>query len=312
MNIAIIIAAHGKVAGKLLETAEIILGSQENISYIDFSPGENIKELNNEFEEKTTSMNCSLGVLFLVDVWGGSPFNVASHLVTRYENYDIVSGVNIPMLLDVLMARNENITIEELASIALQSGQAGVKAWKKPQKSVQSIPNAHLAKSPNDGYMSIVLARIDDRLIHTQVLNHWITQLGVKRIIIVNDELANNIEHQMLIQKVAPLDLMVNVFSVNKMIQTYHNHEYSNEKVFVICTTPNDVLKLNNNHIPIKLINVANMTFKKDKKQVSDSIFVDEQDIIAFKALNKNGIEIECRKVVSDDRINIMNLLKNI
>jgi PTS system mannose-specific IIB component len=40
------------------------------------------------------------GVLFLVDTWGGSPFNAASRIVVDKEHYEVIAGVNIPMLVE--------------------------------------------------------------------------------------------------------------------------------------------------------------------------------------------------------------------
>ena len=50
-------------------------------------------------------MDTSGGVLFLVDTWGGSPFNAASRIAVDKENYEVITGVNIPMLVETFMAR---------------------------------------------------------------------------------------------------------------------------------------------------------------------------------------------------------------
>lgn len=72
MSIAIIIGTHGAAAEQLLKTAEMILGEQSNVAYIDFVPGENAETLIEKYNDRLTGLDTSKGVLFLVDTWGGS------------------------------------------------------------------------------------------------------------------------------------------------------------------------------------------------------------------------------------------------
>ena len=95
MAIAIIIGTHGAAAEQLLKTAEMLLGEQDNVAFIDFVPGENAETLIVKYNEKISGLNTSGGVLFLVDTWGGSPFNAASRIAVDKDNYEVVTGVNI-------------------------------------------------------------------------------------------------------------------------------------------------------------------------------------------------------------------------
>lgn len=83
-------------------------------------------------------MDTSGGVLFLVDTWGGSPFNAASRIAVDKENYEVVTGVNIPMLVETFMARDDNPTFDELVALALETGREGVKALKNRRKNPQN------------------------------------------------------------------------------------------------------------------------------------------------------------------------------
>ncbi|MCE1787212.1 mannose/fructose/sorbose PTS transporter subunit IIA, partial [Enterobacter hormaechei] len=100
MSIAIMIGTHGAAAEQLLHTAEMLIGEQENVSYIDFVPGENADTLFEKYNSKLETLNTEQGVLFLVDTWGGSPFNAASRIAVDKENYEIITGVNVPMLVE--------------------------------------------------------------------------------------------------------------------------------------------------------------------------------------------------------------------
>lgn len=131
--IAIILGTHGKLSEEILKSAKMIYGEQENIASINFLPGEDADSLVTKYEDAVKTLHCEDGVLFLVDLFGGSPFNAASRIAVKNENMDIVTGINIPMLLEVFAAR-EFSTIKELSQIALSSGELGIKALKETLK----------------------------------------------------------------------------------------------------------------------------------------------------------------------------------
>ena len=129
--VAIIIGTHGSFSEQILRSAEMIFGKQENVSSITFETGEGPDDLVIKYKTKLEKMDCKEGVLFLVDLFGGSPFNAASRVVTESENenMDIVTGINLPMLLEVYGARSFS-GIKELVNIAKQAGSEGIKSLK--------------------------------------------------------------------------------------------------------------------------------------------------------------------------------------
>ncbi|VED13989.1 mannose-specific PTS system EIIAB component [Escherichia coli] len=87
-------------------------------------------------------------MLFLVDTWGGSPFNAASRIVVDKEHYEVIAGVNIPMLVETLMARDDDPSFDELVALAVETGREGVKALKaKPVEKAAPAPAAASTKS---------------------------------------------------------------------------------------------------------------------------------------------------------------------
>ena len=69
MTIAIVIGTHGWAAEQLLKTAEMLLGEQENVGWIDFVPGENAETLIEKYNAQLAKLDTTKGVLFLVDTW---------------------------------------------------------------------------------------------------------------------------------------------------------------------------------------------------------------------------------------------------
>ncbi|BFT82036.1 PTS mannose transporter subunit IIAB [Enterobacter pseudoroggenkampii] len=316
MTIAIVIGTHGWAAEQLLKTAEMLLGEQENVGWIDFVPGENAETLIEKYNAQLEKLDTSKGVLFLVDTWGGSPFNAASRIVVDKEHYEVVAGVNIPMLVETFMARDDNPAFDELVALAVETGREGVKALKaqpveKPSPAPAAAPKAAAPAKPmgpND-YMVIGLARIDDRLIHGQVATRWTKETNVRRIIVVSDEVAADTVRKTLLTQVAPPGVTAHVVDVAKMIRVYNNPKYAGERVMLLFTNPTDVERIVEGGVKITSVNIGGMAFRQGKTQVNNAISVDAKDIEAFNKLNARGIELEARKVSTDQKLKMMDLI---
>lgn len=323
MTIAIVIGTHGWAAEQLLKTAEMLLGEQENVGWIDFVPGENAETLIEKYTAQLEKLDTQQGVLFLVDTWGGSPFNAASRIVVDKERYEVIAGVNIPMLVETLMARDDNPQFDELVALAVETGREGVKALKaKPVEKATAAAPAPTAAAPKaaapakpmgpDDYMVIGLARIDDRLIHGQVATRWTKETNVTRIIVVSDEVAADTVRKTLLTQVAPPGVTAHVVDVAKMIRVYNNPKYARERVMLLFTNPTDVERVVEGGVKITSVNIGGMAFRQGKTQVNNAISVDSTDIEAFRKLNARGIELEARKVSSDPKLKMMDLIAKV
>jgi len=314
VTIAIVIGTHGWAAEQLLKTAEMLLGEQENVGWIDFVPGENAETLIEKYNAQLAGLDTSTGVLFLVDTWGGSPFNAASRIVVDKEHYEVVAGVNIPMLVETLMARDDNPSFDELVALAVETGREGVKALKAKAPETPAPVAAPKAAAPvkpmgENDYMVIGLARIDDRLIHGQVATRWTKETNVQRIIVVSDEVAADTVRKTLLTQVAPPGVTAHVVDVAKMIRVYNNPKYAGERIMLLFTNPTDVLRLVEEGVKITTVNIGGMAYRQGKTQVNNAVSVDETDIEAFKKLDARGIELEVRKVSNDPKLKMMDLI---
>ncbi|SUY45626.1 PTS system, mannose/fructose/sorbose family, IIA component [Clostridium putrefaciens] len=128
--VGVIIGSHGRLSEEILRTSEMIFGKQENIQTVTFETGEGSEDLVRKYEVALGKLNKVEGILFLVDLFGGSPFNVATSIAINEENMDILTGVNLPMLLEVCGMR-ESLTLDEIVFNAEESGKLGIKKFEK-------------------------------------------------------------------------------------------------------------------------------------------------------------------------------------
>jgi len=154
------------------------------------------------------------------------------------------------------------------------------------------------------------LARIDDRLIHGQVATVWAKVAKAQRIIVVSKEVDGDQIRKTLVKQAAPPGIKVNIVDVEKAIKVYNNPKYEKETVFYLFTNPSEVVEIIKGGVPIKSVNVGGMQFKAGRKQITKAISVGAEDITAFNELKILGVELDCRVVASDPKIDFEQKLK--
>jgi PTS system mannose-specific IIA component len=124
--IGIVLAAHDQLPESLLESARMILGGTEQIELLALMPDDNLEGLVMRMQSAIAAVNTGDGVLILLDLFGGTPSNAVVMLTQQSEDIHAVSGVNIPMLLETLMARRSVEEAAVLAETAAASGMQGI------------------------------------------------------------------------------------------------------------------------------------------------------------------------------------------
>ena len=130
MSSAIVVCTHGHASEEIIKTAEMIMGEQDNVGFVNFVPGENTDDLVGKFKESLDQLDISKGALVMVDLFGGSPFNAISQLALADDNIEVITGVNIPMVLETLVLRASQ-DIKSLAETAKNAGINGVTVLNK-------------------------------------------------------------------------------------------------------------------------------------------------------------------------------------
>ncbi|MCB2209773.1 PTS sugar transporter subunit IIA [bacterium] len=125
--IGILLVTHGTLAKGLKDAVELIIGEQEKLSTIGLFKDDSVDALPKRIESAITELGEIYGVLVLADLFGASPFNASARFTHSFESLpsDVVTGVNLGMLLEVLMQRDSK-SITELSELAVKSGQEGI------------------------------------------------------------------------------------------------------------------------------------------------------------------------------------------
>jgi PTS system mannose-specific IIA component len=129
--IGIVIVTHGQLGNALIEAAEFILGNRpEAIESISIDLNENAEKLRDKIARGIKKVQDQEGILILTDMFGGTPSNL-SYSFLEEGHIEVLSGVNLPVLIQAASLRGKEMNLEELAakleifgkkSISLASG----------------------------------------------------------------------------------------------------------------------------------------------------------------------------------------------
>ncbi|MCI7352495.1 MAG: mannose/fructose/sorbose PTS transporter subunit IIA [[Actinobacillus] rossii] len=308
----IIVATHGKFSEEIVNSAAMVFGEDENTHVVTFLPGEGGDDLVAKYNAIIETLPENEPVLFLVDLFGGSPYNAAARVASNRENTDIVTGISLPMLLEVLDAK-DSADLEELAETAKEVGVMAVKSFRNPEPKATPAPKAEPApvaapapRNPNlKGNMNITLLRIDDRLIHGQVATSWAKAVKCEAIFAISDDVANDKLRSELLLQIVPPGLKGYVIPVEKAIKVYHNPQYTGKNILWLVTKPADVLRLIEGGVKIDKVNVGGMTYKDGNKMLSDAVTVGKADVDAFHKLLDLGVDLTMQKVATNPKVEI-------
>lgn len=125
-----IVATHGQFSVGIQQSLSMLVGDLADFVAISLVPGEGPEDLLREYDEAVKASD-SHEVLFFVDLFGGSPYNAAARFCAGHENMDVVSGVNLPMLIECITKRKRGASLEKLVKAAKSAALAGVKSFQE-------------------------------------------------------------------------------------------------------------------------------------------------------------------------------------
>lgn len=317
--VGIILASHGDFAEGVKQSAAMIFGEQENVAACTLKPSEGPDDIRQKMEQAIASFDDQAEILFLVDLWGGTPFNQANTLYEAHkEKWAIVTGMNLPLVIEAYASRLSMNSAQAIATAILPSGQDGIKTkpeslQKTKEKTITPVPVAPGAIPPGtvlgDGKIKLVLTRVDSRLLHGQVATAWSKATNPNRIIVVSDEVAKDQLRKSLIEQAAPSGIKANVVPIAKMIEIAADPRFGTTKALLLFENPTDVVRVVAGGLAIKEVNVGSIAHSKGKVVVNHSIAMGPDDVAAFDKLTEAGIKFDVRKVPADSKGNFPELL---
>jgi mannose/fructose/N-acetylgalactosamine-specific phosphotransferase system component IIB len=154
----------------------------------------------------------------------------------------------------------------------------------------------------------IALVRVDNRLIHGQVVEAWLPQLKVSRVAVADDEAAQS----PLIR--AAMGLAVQS-SIDVLIQPLKDVAYpllstDPKRTLVLLRDVAGVVDAHARGLAMQQLNLGNVHFATGRKQVSPSVFLSKSELEELQALARAGVDVEARGVPSDRPVSLAEMVQ--
>ena len=308
--VSIVLASHGAFAEGIKESGQMIFGPQENVAAVVLTPDMGPDDMHQKLLDAIATFDDQEQVLFLVDLWGGTPFNQVSRLIEEegHDGWVAMTGLNLPMLVSAYGSRMGAETAEDVAKEVFEEARSGIKT--KPEVAAAPAAAAAAPAAPTvaipevtvlgDGHIKFVLCRVDTRLLHGQVATTWTKQTGPDRIIVVSDGVAHDDLRKTMIMQAAPPGVKAHVIPVSKMIEVSKDPRFGATKAMLLFETPQDLLRCVEGGVDIKKVNLGSMAHSVGKVVVTNAIAMDQDDVDTLEKLAARGIEFDVRKVPAD------------
>lgn len=131
--ITVILVSHGGMAKGMVESTTMLIGEQPDLTYITFEPEDGPEDLMGKVEDRLKTALSQGEAIIMTDIPNGTPFNCVSRLMEHYQ-FRHMTGMNLPMVIDVVSQLSEDASAEELCKGTLTPSREAiidVNVWMK-------------------------------------------------------------------------------------------------------------------------------------------------------------------------------------
>lgn len=156
----------------------------------------------------------------------------------------------------------------------------------------------------------IILYRVDDRLVHGQVVEGWVPHLRAEELAVVSDEIAADEMRSAIMRFAIPEGVELKIMTVADAASYLPEAERSERRVLLLLPGLAEALALSRSGLKIPSLNIGGMHYSAGKNlSIGKAIFLNDDDCAALKALSSAGIGIEGRGVPSDKPLDLMGVI---
>jgi PTS system mannose-specific IIB component len=159
--------------------------------------------------------------------------------------------------------------------------------------------------------MSIVLARIDSRLVHGQVLEAWVPYVNADCIVVANDVVAGTSFQRMVMQAAVPSSVKLIIGTLEETASILSSAELLKKRVLLLFASSDDALKARQLGVSFPKLNLGNMHSSAGKDRYTCTIALDQEDIEKLQLVEDQGVTIVSQCVPADREQNWHKLVRS-
>ena len=157
--------------------------------------------------------------------------------------------------------------------------------------------------------MNVQLFRIDDRLIHGQVVITWATVLNSDSILLCDNSVYENEWEKELYLSCSPEYLKINILDVSGTAILLKDETKDFSKTIVLVNGPRVIEELINKGVDLNKINVGGIHFREGRENILSYLYLDKSEKESFKRCMEKGVRFECLDVPTGNKVDLKSLL---
>ena len=157
--------------------------------------------------------------------------------------------------------------------------------------------------------MDTALVRVDNRLVHGQILEAWVPFLQVSCIVVVDDEVAGDFFRETVIKMAVPSEVELIVSAVESFAGNFTYQKGRGKKAIVLFSGIAEALRAFRLGFKFEQLNIGNVYSEECVRQCSPSVLLGDKDIEAVKTLLAAGVDIDVRRVPREKPIDLRRLI---
>jgi PTS system sorbose-specific IIB component len=158
--------------------------------------------------------------------------------------------------------------------------------------------------------LDIALVRVDNRLIHGQILEAWVPFLRASCVVVVDDQVASDFFHETVIRMAVPSGVKVVISNVAEFAETYPFNRGSGPKTIVLFSKISDAWTARRLGFRFDLLNIGNIYNEECKLCCTPAVLLNNADIRDINNLRDAGVKIELRRVPREKPIDLFEIVR--
>jgi mannose/fructose/N-acetylgalactosamine-specific phosphotransferase system component IIB len=160
--------------------------------------------------------------------------------------------------------------------------------------------------------MDIALVRVDNRLVHGQILEAWVPFLRASCIVVVDDQVASDFFQETVIRMAVPREIQVIISGLKEFAETYSFTQGLGKKTIVLFSTVSAALAVHRLGFRFAKLNIGNVFNENCRICCTPSVLLSDVDIADITRLHDEGVQIEVRRVPKEKRVDFYEIVQKL
>lgn len=160
--------------------------------------------------------------------------------------------------------------------------------------------------------MKTFMVRIDDRLIHGQVVTGWTRSIGVTCILVVDDKAAGDKIQQSLMRMATPAGVRAEFLTVADAAERIAADVYKNESLLILVRGPKAIISLIDRGVEIQNLNIGNLRSAPEKIKLLSHVYAMPDEIGDWKELDRKNVKMSAQILPDQTKVDFNDVLKKL